>query len=177
MLATVFSLLSEMTFSAHTPGFVWLCCVIAMLIYVVSCIVLFTVDVRQHRLPNGWTATLAIGAVAFLGVSTLIAPQDSVAHGRLATMVVGLFGYPAVMFVLHLITRGGLGMGDVKLAAGLGAYTGFVGWEATVVALVLGFVLGGLISLVAVVFTSATWASRIPFGPAMILAATFALLG
>lgn len=87
-------------------------------------IVLFVIDVREHRLPNKWTGLLFAGAGLFLLASTFTATDASVLSGRWVATLVGSGSYLAVMLLLHIITRAGIGMGDVKLAAGLGLYTG-----------------------------------------------------
>jgi leader peptidase (prepilin peptidase)/N-methyltransferase len=58
------------------------------------------------------------------------------------------------LFVLYLVlavtSRNGLGMGDVKLAAPLGLYLGYLGWSQLFYGGALGFVAGGIASLVSV---------------------------
>lgn len=137
---------------------------------------LMTIDVREHRLPNRLTAALFLGASILLGASTLLAPADSVLSGRIGSTFIGGVGYCAVMFLFHLVTRGGIGMGDVKLAAGLGLYTGFLGVEAVLAGFVLAFVLGGVQAVVLMIARRATRRTRIAFGPAMILGALLVLL-
>ena len=55
-----------------------------------------------------------------------------------------------ILFVLYLIlaltSRNGLGMGDVKLAAPLGLYLGYLGWSHLFYGGALGFVAGGVAS-------------------------------
>lgn len=139
-------------------------------------IVLFIIDVQQHRLPNMWTGLLFAGASLFLLATTLTAPDHSVLSGRWLATIIGSVGYLAIMFVLHVLTRAGIGMGDVKLAAGLGLYTGFIGVEALIAAFVLAFVIGGLQAVFVVVFRGARKSTRIAFGPAMLLGCVVSLL-
>src|SRR5690625_1698041 len=116
----------------------------ALLWFLMCSTFLFVIDVREHRLPNRWTGLLFIGGACFLLATTLTAPDDSVFSNRWLMILGGSAAYLLVMFVLHLLTRAGLGMGDVKLAAGLGLYTGFIGWEAVIAGFVLAFLVGGL---------------------------------
>src|SRR5699024_2807986 len=71
-------------------------------------------------------ADFLVYAAVLLLATTLTAAEASGLDGRWLTTLLGSIGYMGLMFVLHLLTRGGLGMGDVKLAAGLGLYTGFI---------------------------------------------------
>ncbi len=137
---------------------------------------LFGIDVREHRLPNVWTAALAIGATVLLLTSTLTASSSSLLTDRWMTTTIGALAYCGVMFLLHVLTRAGIGMGDVKLAAGLGLYTGFLGIDALIAGLVLAFLLGGLQALFLILFRGATKSTRIAFGPAMLIGCLFVLL-
>jgi leader peptidase (prepilin peptidase)/N-methyltransferase len=56
-------------------------------------------------------------------------------------------------------------MGDVKLAAMLGASAGFLGVESAVISVGLAFMLGGAVALV---LWLAQRRGRIPFGPFML---------
>lgn len=142
------------------------------LVHLLVCAVVLTwVDLREHRLPNRWTLALALGgAVSLWSASAL--------HGgeRLVPSVVGLVGYPVLMLLLHLASRGGLGLGDVKLAGGLGLYTGWLGWEAWAQAVFLGFVIGGVVALVMVLSRRATGSTRLAFGPPLLAGALAAVL-
>lgn len=149
---------------------------VALLWFLLCGIVLFVIDVQEHRLPNSWTALLFSGAAVLLVAGTLTAGQDSVLAGRCLMTLIGSASYLAIMFILHVITRAGVGMGDVKLAAGLGLYTGFIGVEALIAGFVLAFVIGGIHALFLVVFRGAKKTTRIAFGPAMLIAATACML-
>lgn len=148
----------------------------ALLWFLVCGTVLFGIDLREHRLPNRWTGLLWAGAFGCLLGSTLIAPDTSVLAHRWHLMLLGSIGYLLVMVVLHLVTRGGIGMGDVKLAAGLGLYTGFLGVEPFLAAIVLAFIIGGLQAVYLVVFRGAARSTRIAFGPAMLIGCTLTML-
>lgn len=144
--------------------------------FFVCAAVLFVIDIREHRLPNRWTALLFCGGVVLLLATTLTASTGSVLADRWTTMLGGSVGYTLVMFMLHLLTRAGVGMGDVKLAAGLGLYTGFIGVEAVIAGFVLAFLVGGLQAVYLVVFKGAKRSTRIAFGPAMLVGCVLTLL-
>ena len=148
----------------------------ALVWFVVCAIVLFVVDVQQHRLPNIWTSLLFAGGAVLLLGSTLSASDESALSGRWVTTLVGSLSYLLLMFVLHVVTRAGIGMGDVKLAAGLGLYTGFIGVEALVAGVVLAFLFGGVQAIFLMMFRGAKRSTRIAFGPAMLVGCAAALL-
>ncbi|MGW5853519.1 prepilin peptidase [Micrococcus antarcticus] len=153
-----------------TTAAVW---VLAVAWFALCCAVLVRTDLREHRLPNRWTLRLALGGlVGMAGGAALAGRWDLVAGGML-----GGLGYAVAMFVLHLLSGGGLGMGDVKLAAGLGLYTGVAGGPAAVVAAGVGAILlGGLSALVLVALRRASRSTALPFGPAMVAAAVGVLV-
>ncbi|CAM3696334.1 prepilin peptidase [Micrococcus flavus] len=134
--------------------------------------VLVRTDLWEHRLPNRWTLRLWAGGLATMGGGAVLGGRWEV----VASVLLGGLGYAAAMLALHLLSRGGLGMGDVKLAGGLGSYTGVVGFDAVVAAGVLAVLLGGLTALVMLVLRRATRATALPFGPAMVLGAMGALV-
>lgn len=121
-------------------------------------------DLARHRIPDVLNVAAA-GAGALL----LIVPLEGAAYGRawLAALAV-----TAVMFALALIGPSGLGMGDVKLAPALGLYLGYLGWNAVLVGIIAGFVLGALAALVVLVRDAAArkplagaLRTALPFGP------------
>lgn len=73
-------------------------------------------DMRHHRLPNGWTATLALLG---LGVHGLRAVATGSWFQPAHAVGIGIAGL-AAMWVLRIVVRGGLGFGDVKLVGALG---------------------------------------------------------
>jgi leader peptidase (prepilin peptidase)/N-methyltransferase len=64
-----------------------------------------------------------------------------------------------------------MGMGDVKLAAVLGLYLGFLGWGNLLVGAFAAFLFGGLFGLALMLARRAGRKTAIPFGPWMILGA------
>jgi leader peptidase (prepilin peptidase)/N-methyltransferase len=119
---------------------------------------LVVVDVREHRLPN----KLVVPGVALAGLCGVLELVLTGGH-NFAPLLCGAL-YFALMLVLSLI--GGLGMGDVKLAALLGVAGGFISAEAVLAQVILSFIAGGL---VAGVLWMIKRRGRIPFGPFMLL--------
>ncbi|MGO1182862.1 MAG: prepilin peptidase [Micrococcaceae bacterium] len=144
--------------------------------FVVCAVPLWVFDAREHRLPNRWTLLLVGGGALCLGAATLLAPSASELSGRGVRMLLAGLVYAGVMFVLHLLTRGGMGMGDVKLAAGLGVYTGWLSWDGLLASVVFGFLIGGVLALLLVLTRRATRSTRIAFGPSLLLGAMVPLL-
>ena len=125
-------------------------------------------DLSRHRIPDLLNVA-AVGAGAVL----LLVPLEGDAYGRawLAALAV-----TAAMLALALIGPSGLGMGDVKLAPALGLYLGYLGWNAVLVGIVAGFVLGALAAVVVLIRDAArrrplagALRTALPFGPFLLL--------
>ncbi|MDP6403208.1 MAG: prepilin peptidase [SAR202 cluster bacterium] len=66
-----------------------------------------------------------------------------------------------IMLVIYLLWRGGMGAGDVKLAAMVGAATGY---PLAIFVLLMAFIAGGAVSLLLVGLRSKGWKEELPFG-------------
>lgn len=126
--------------------------------------VLAWIDLRSHRLPN----RILLPAVAASVVVLLAAALADGAFERWITALLGGAALFGLYLVLALISPAGMGMGDVKLAALLGLFAGYLGLTTWLVAAFAGFLIGAVAALVAVALRRAKLSSSIPFGPWMI---------
>jgi leader peptidase (prepilin peptidase)/N-methyltransferase len=138
-------------------------------------VVLGTVDVRRHRLPDVVTGpALVVGALLLAGAAALGGADGTwSAYGRAWA---GAFTLGAVYAALHLLRPADLGFGDVKLAVLLGLHLGWLGWGVLVAGGFLGFVVGGLVGVGLLLTRRATLRSAVPFGPSMLVGALLAVL-
>lgn len=138
----------------------------AYLVLAVVGVQLARIDLLHHLLPNRLVFPL-------LGAGLLLLSISAVGAGEGGNLLRGATG-AVTMFVLYLIlalTSGnGLGMGDVKLAAPLGLYLGYLGWPQLFYGGALGFVAGGLASVVLVLKTRGNKPREVPYGPSMLAA-------
>jgi Flp pilus assembly protein protease CpaA len=76
----------------------------------------------------------------------------------------------AVFLVAALVASGsgGLGLGDVKLVGVLGGLLGWHSWFGALLGLATGCVIGGLMTVVLLVFRRAERTSLVAYGPALI---------
>lgn len=124
---------------------------------------LVRVDLAEHRLPNRLVVPVLLAGVVGLGVSWLVSGVPP-----LVPLVAGAV-YAGVLFAFALF--GGMGMGDVKLAAALGLAA-----PTVVVALgspLLAFLFGGVAAMIVLIRRGAK--ARIAFGP-FLLGGYFAAL-
>ena len=66
-------------------------------------------------------------------------------------------------------------MGDVKLAALLGLYLGWLGWDVVLLGAAAGFVVQAVLALVLLAARRIRLEGELPFGPAMLLGAALAI--
>ncbi len=127
---------------------------------------LAAVDLDVMRIPNRVLApTAAVTAAAVVLVALWAAGPAAAILAALSGLLVG-----GVFAAIHLVTKGGVGMGDVKLAAVIGIALGPLGLNAAWLALLAG-------SLAAFVWAKATSRSGpVPYGPWLLLGAWFGCL-
>lgn len=119
------------------------------------------IDLHTKRLPREITyVTLAIG-VPLLVIAALVRDEPR----RIVTMIVGAALALAFMASLYVLSRGGLGDGDVRLSPLLGAYLGWLGLAYVPVGLFLGFLFGAVVGVAAMVVGRAGRKTAVPFGP------------
>jgi leader peptidase (prepilin peptidase)/N-methyltransferase len=78
-----------------------------------------------------------------------------------------------ILLLIALLSRGGMGGGDVKLMLFLGL---FLGWEKTLLTLFLSFVAGGFFGILVLVTGKKGRKDPIPFGPFINIGAIMAVL-
>ncbi|MCW3845152.1 prepilin peptidase [Micromonospora yasonensis] len=131
------------------------------------------VDVAVHRLPDRLTWPAAAGTWALLGVAALTGggPVPWL-RATAAGLALGA-GFAATTLLLG---RRGFGLGDAKLALGVGALLGWYGWPVLVTGLLLSFALSALVGLALLAARRVRWSSHLPFGPFLIAATALTLL-
>jgi prepilin signal peptidase PulO-like enzyme (type II secretory pathway) len=143
-------------FGAGGLGAAW--SVAQLLLVFVACF-----DVVTHRIPNRAT----IPAMAVVVVLRAVFATSTVPEALLA----GVGGF-AAFFFLCVVTRGGFGMGDVKLAGLLGLLLG----KAVLPALLVGIVVGGIASAIVVLAVRGGRKQAIAYGPYLCFGAALGVL-
>lgn len=130
-------------------------------------VALAAIDIDVRRLPDRIVLPSAVIGVVLLGGADLLR-GDLFALG---TAGAGS-GAAALLFaVLWFVKPGGMGLGDVKLAAVLGLFLGQLGLAQLIVGITGGFVLGGCFGIALLLLRGAGRGTAIPFGPWMLAGA------
>lgn len=139
----------------------------AFLLLAVLGVQLARIDVSLHLLPNPLVLSLLLGGLLWLMAGTL--------GGQPWPDLVRALASAAILFVIYLIlaliSPASMGMGDVKLAAPIGLYLGYLGWSQLLYGGLLGFILNGVMTVFVVRVNRTERASEVPHGPSMLASA------
>jgi leader peptidase (prepilin peptidase)/N-methyltransferase len=121
-------------------------------------IALTFIDLDQQILPDNITLPLLwLGLLFSLSVS-FITPEDAILGAAAGYLLLWLVG--GVYKLLR--QREGIGQGDYKLLALLGAWTG---WQTLPFILLLSSVIGAIMGIILIIFRRHSMQKPIPFGP------------
>ena len=129
---------------------------VSRVVFGCALIVLFAIDLEHHLLPNVITLPGILVGLAF----SFVAPpgwRDS---------VIGIIAGGGILFLIaeayyRVRHEEGLGMGDVKMLAMIGA---FLGWKLTVVTLMMASVAGSVIGIALIATRRGDMKYALPFG-------------
>jgi leader peptidase (prepilin peptidase)/N-methyltransferase len=149
---------------------------VGYLFFFAMLLTLSVIDVELFRLPDLIVLPSLVISLVLVVVVSLV--DDSPEQIRYALVGGGLyFGF---LFLAHLIYPRGMGFGDVKLAAVMGLYVGWLGTNYPAAiglvlwAMLIGFVAGSIIGIVLLAIRRRS--KQIPFGPFLALGAVVAVL-
>jgi leader peptidase (prepilin peptidase)/N-methyltransferase len=129
---------------------------VARLVFGCALIVLFAIDLEHHLLPNA--VTLPGIVVGFL--------FSFIAEPGWQSSLVGILVGGGVLYAIaagyyRVRREEGLGMGDVKMLAMIGA---FLGWQLTIVTLVMASFAGSIVGIVLIALHRGNMKYALPFG-------------
>ncbi|MDK2918463.1 MAG: leader peptidase (prepilin peptidase) / N-methyltransferase [Candidatus Petromonas sp.] len=127
-------------------------------------IVVSFIDLEYQIIPDKIVAFALI-----TGITLNIFTKDVGAFSSLLGLAVG----GGTLLIIAIISGGAMGGGDIKLMGAMGA---FLGLRAAVLALLISFILGGIIGLLLIVFKIKSRKDYIPFGPFLALGTIIAML-
>jgi leader peptidase (prepilin peptidase) / N-methyltransferase len=135
-------------------------------------VALTAIDLDLKKLPDRIVLPSIVVGFVLLAVATI----STADWWMLARGLIGGAALFAFYFAIVMAYPKGMGFGDVKLAALLGLYLGWLGWGNLIVGAFAAFLLGGLFSLGLLIFRKANRKTPIPFGPWMLLGAWIGIL-
>ena len=123
------------------------------------------VDFKSHRLPNQLVGWFTATQILIMGITGWMASD----FDRFGTAL-GIAAVTTIVYLLlYLLSRGSLGMGDVKFAFPLGLCVGWYSTDQWLVAIFVSFLIAGLVAVIGLVTKRMTRKSRLAFGPYMFI--------
>ena len=155
-------------FVVHGTAFGWTALLVPRLLFACMLVVLFGIDLEHHLLPNVITLPgIAIGLIA----SAVLPPG-------LVDALIGLVAGGGVLWLIgeayyRFSGHEGMGGGDVKMLAMIGA---FLGWKLVIVTLVLSSFAGSIVGVAIIVVKRGGLKYALPYGTFLALGALVASL-
>ncbi|MGQ0503537.1 MAG: prepilin peptidase [Panacagrimonas sp.] len=162
LLTAVLSVACAWRFGYHTN-------LLAALVLSWALVGLTVTDLRSLYLPDSMTLPLM-----WLGLVLSLKPVFAGSADAIAGAALGYLVLWSVFRLFKLATgKEGMGYGDFKLMAALGAW---LGWQAVPQIVLLSALTGAAAGIVLLAARRAQWSSRIPFGPYIASAGWVALM-
>lgn len=159
-LVLVLFVLAAIRFSDASPGVL-----AAYLVLFTSLAALTVIDIECYRLPDRIVLPTFAISVPLVALVSVIDDDAS----RIRYALAGAALYFGFLLLAHLISPRGMGFGDVKLAAVMGLYVGWLGTSLTdalalvLWAMLIGFLSGTVVGLLLLVVRRGS--RPFPFGP------------
>jgi len=126
----------------------------------------FFIDLEHQIIPDSLSYPLLFSGIFFSFLQGFFLPS-------LAGIALGAGIFLAIFYLsLLILHQAGMGIGDVKLAAGIGAY---FGWKMALLSFFLAFLTGAVVACILLVFHLKGIKDKIPFGPFLVTGAFLTL--
>ncbi|WP_027363474.1 prepilin peptidase [Desulfotruncus alcoholivorax] len=133
-------------------------------VFVSILIIAAVIDIHHRIIPDG---LVVVGLLAGIPL-TVFQSTDKLVNG-----VIGFFTAGIIMLVIAVVSKGGMGGGDIKLSALMGLY---LGWQGVFLALFISFFFGGMTGIYLLLSGRKGRKDPVPFGPFLALGAVLAAL-
>jgi leader peptidase (prepilin peptidase)/N-methyltransferase len=124
-------------------------------------VALVWIDLHEQRLPREITYTAFVISSIVIVIAGLVDDE----RDKIFDAFLGAGIALAIMGVIYLASRGGMGDGDVRLAPLLGLHLGYLNPAIVPVGLFFGFLIGAVVGVVMMITSKAGRKTALPFGP------------
>ena len=135
-------------------------------------VALALIDLDTRRLPNAIVLPSYIVGAVLLAAASIFSGD----YAALLRAAIGCAALGPAYLLMAVVSPGGMGFGDVKLAGVLGLFLGWMGWGALVVGSIAAFLLGGIFGIILILARRGGRKTAIPFGPWMLSGAWIGIL-
>jgi len=136
--------------------------------FVAALIVITVIDLYHQIIPD----VISIPGIGVGVLTSLITPQTTLFNSLIGILLGGGSLFFVATVYQWIFKREGMGGGDVKLLAMIGA---FLGWKAVIVTVLLGSLVGSITGIIVMTLKKKDFKYAIPFGPFLALGAVISL--
>jgi leader peptidase (prepilin peptidase) / N-methyltransferase len=148
--------------------FGWTALLAVRLLFVSAMVALFAIDLEHHLLPDAITLP---GIVVGLVASAFLPP--GFVNAFIGTLLGGGVLWAIGEAYYRYSGQEGMGGGDVKMLAMIGA---FLGWQQVIVTLVFSSIAGSIVGVIVIAIKRGGMKHALPYGTFLAIAAVFASL-
>jgi len=136
--------------------------------FVAALIVITVIDLYHQIIPD----VISLPGIGVGLIGALFIPQITFFKSLMGVILGGGSLFLVAMLYQWLCKREGMGGGDVKLLAMIGA---FLGWDAVILTILLGSLIGSVSGITIMLIKGKGFKYAIPFGPFLSIGAVIAL--
>jgi leader peptidase (prepilin peptidase)/N-methyltransferase len=136
--------------------------------FIAALIVITVIDLYHQIIPD----VISLPGIGVGLLASLIIPQITFLNSLIGILLGGGSLFLVATVYQWLFKREGMGGGDVKLLAMIGA---FLGWKSVILTILLSSLIGSVTGIIMMVLKGKDFKYAIPFGPFLSLGAVIAL--
>jgi leader peptidase (prepilin peptidase)/N-methyltransferase len=136
--------------------------------FVAALIIITVIDLYHQIIPD----VISLPGIGVGLLASLIIPHITFLNSLIGVLLGGGSLFLVATLYQWLFKREGMGGGDVKLLAMIGA---FLGWKAVILTILLSSLIGSITGIIIMVLKGKDFKYAIPFGPFLSLGAVIAL--
>jgi len=136
--------------------------------FVAALIVITVIDLYHQIIPDA----ISLPGIGVGLLASLLIPQITLFNSVIGILLGGGSLFIVATFYQWLFKREGMGGGDIKLLAMIGA---FLGWKAVLLTILLSSLIGSVTGILMMVVKGKDFKYAIPFGPFLSLGAVISL--
>jgi len=136
--------------------------------FVAALIVITVIDLYHQIIPDA----ISLPGIGVGLLASLLIPQITFSNSLIGVLLGGGSLFIVATFYQWLFKREGMGGGDIKLLAMIGA---FLGWKAVLLTILLSSLIGSVTGILMMVVKGKDFKYAIPFGPFLSLGAVISL--
>jgi len=137
-------------------------------LFVAALIVITVVDLYHQIIPD----VISLPGIGVGLIASLMIPQITLFNSLVGTLLGGGSLFLVATLYQSLFKREGMGGGDVKLLAMIGA---FLGWKAVILTILLSSLVGSITGIIVMLLKGKDFKYAIPFGPFLSFGAVVSL--